>query len=185
MECIEVLKMNDIQTGMLHVCNTSAFIKFPEMHLNAVRIGSGFTGKISFKNSMGLRKIGYLKANVAEIKELPKNFNVGYSNAYTTKKSTRVAIIPAGYADGVNIETGRDMFRLIDKIRYIVGDLKNVLKKQQLYVNINNQRCPIIGRVGTYHVTVDVTGKEVQINDEVIFNTNIKYVDSNVRREWK
>lgn len=185
MECIEVLKMNDIQTGMLHVCNTSAFIKFPEMHLNAVRIGSGFTGKISFRNSMGLRKIGYLKANVAEIKELPKNFNVGYSNAYTTKKSTRVAIIPTGYADGVNIETGRDMFRLIDKIRYIVGDLKNVLKKQQLYVNINNQRCPIIGRVGTYHVTVDVTGKEVQINDEVIFNTNIKYVDSNVRREWK
>ena len=185
MDCIEVLKMNDIETGMLHVCNTSAFIKFPNMHLNAVRVGSAFTGRISFKNSMGLRKIGYLKANVAEIKELPKGFNIGYSNVYTTKKDTKVAIIPCGYADGVNIQTGIDMFRTIDKIRYIVGDFKNIFRKQQLFVKINGQNCPILGRVGTYHVTVDITGKDVKINDEVVFNTNIKHIDSSIRREWK
>lgn len=185
LDCIETLKMNDIETGMLHVCNTSAFIKFPNMHLNAVRIGSAFTGRISFTNSMGLRKIGYLKSNVAEIKELPKNFNIGYSNSYKTKKQTKVAIIPCGYMDGVNIHTGRDMFRGIDKIRYIVRDIKDAFKKQQLFVTINGQKCPILGRVGTYHVTVDITGKNVKINDEVIFNANLKHIDSSIRREWK
>lgn len=183
--CIEVLKMNDIETGILHACNTSAFIKFPNMHLNAVRVGSAFSGRISFKNSMGLRKIGYLKANVTEIKELPKKFNVGYSNVYKTKTNTKVAIIPCGYMDGVNIQTGRDMFRLVDKIRYIVRDFKDSLRRQQLYVKINEQKCPIIGRVGTYHVTVDITGKDIKINDEAIFNTSIKHVDSSVRREWE
>lgn len=183
-DCIEVLKMNEIETGMLHVCNTSAFIKFPNMHLNAVRIGSAFTGRIAFKNSMGLRKIGYLKSNVSEIKELPKKFNIGYSNAYTTKNKTKVAIIPCGYMDGVNIETGRDMFRLIDKIRYTVNDLKNILKKQRLYVTINGKKCPILGRIGTYHITVDITGKDIKINDEVIFNTSIKHVDSGIKRVW-
>lgn len=183
--CIEVLKMNELETGMLHVCNTSAFIKFPNMHLNAVRIGSAFTGRISFKNKMGLRKIGYLKSNVAEIRELPKGFNVGYSNIYTTKKEAKVAIIPCGYADGVNVQTGRDMLRTIDKIRYIVEDIRSLLKKQQLYVSIKGQRCPILGRIGTYHVTVDITGKDIKINDEVIFNTSIKHVDSSIRREWK
>ena len=184
MDCIEVLKMNSIETGMLHVCNTSAFIKFPSMHLNAVRIGSAFNGRISFENSLGLRKVGYLKANVSEIKELPKGFNIGYSNVFTTKKDTKVAVIPCGYSDGVNITTGKDMFRMVDKIRYMVGDFKNIFKKQKLFVEINGKKCPILGRVGTYHVTVDVTGKDVKINDEAIFNTSIKYVDSSIRREW-
>ena len=184
-DCIEILKMNEIETGMLHVCNTSAFIKFSQMHLNAVRIGSAFTGRISFKNNIGLRKIGYLKSNVSEIKELPEKFNVGYSNTYTTRRKTKVAIIPCGYMNGVNIQTGRDMFRGIDKLRYIVRDIKDALKKQQLYVNINGQKCPILGRIGTYHVTVDITGKNVNINDEATFNVSLKYVDSGIRREWK
>lgn len=183
-DCIEILKMNEIETGMLHVCNTSAFIKFPNMYLNAVRIGSAFNGRISFKNSMGLRKVGYLKANVAEIRKLPKGINIGYSNTFTTKKETTVAIIPCGYSDGVNIGVEKDMFRFVDKVRYIVNDIKDLLKKEQLFVKINGQICPILGRVGTYHITVDITGKNINIDDEVIFNTSIKYIDSSIRREW-
>ena len=87
--------------------------------------------------------------------------------------------------DGVNIETGRDMFRKVDKLRYIVRDIKDAFKKQQLYVNINGQKCPILGRIGTYHVTDDITGKNININYEAIFNVSLKHVDSGLRREWK
>lgn len=48
LKVIEVLKMNGIQTGMLHICNSSAFVKFPIMHLNAVRIRFCFYRKIVF-----------------------------------------------------------------------------------------------------------------------------------------
>ncbi len=184
-DVIEILKMNDIQTGMLHICNSSAFVKFPYMHLNAVRVGSAFLGRLSFPSTLGLKKIGYMESEVSEIKELPKGFNIGYSNTFTTKKDTKVAIVPCGYMDGINITNDRDMFRTVDKLRYIVRDVKDFFKKQAKYVKLNNQNCKILGRIGTYHVTCDVTNKDVKIGDKAIFSINPKFVDSSVERDYR
>ena len=101
------------------------------------------------------------------------------------KGNTKVAIVPCGYMEGVNIVNGRDMFREVDKLRYIVRDVKDFFKEQALYAKINEQNCQILGRVGTYHVTCDITNKDIKIGDKVIFNINPKFVDSSVRREYR
>ena len=184
-DCIEVLKMNNINTGMLHVCNSSAFIKYPYMHLNAVRIGSAFLGRLSIPNELGLKKIGYLESQVSEIKTLPKGFNIGYSNTYKTKNKTEIAVIPCGYMDGINIQTGRDSFRIRDKLRYIVRDIKDFFKNQNKTIEIAGKQCKILGRIGTYHVSVDITEKNIKVGDKAIFNIYPGYIDSSIRREYQ
>ena len=52
-------------------------------------------------------------------------------------------------------------------------------------MKLNNQNCKILGRIGTYHVTCDVTNKDVKIGDKAIFSINPKFVDSSVERDYR
>lgn len=183
MDTIEILKLNDITFDLMHICNSAAFLNYPNMHLNAARIGSAFLGRVDI-NEVGLKKIGTFKTNITEIKTVPKGFNIGYLNSYKTKKETKVAIVQLGYVQGYNIGKQQDMFRFIDKIRNIYCDVKNIFINKSLTVTINNKRYTVIGRLGMYHMDIDITGSEVKVNDTVYFNINPFYVDNKVRREY-
>ena len=167
MNVVKFLEENNIKFKLKHACNSSAFVKFPEMHLDAVRVGSAFVGRLSVENKIGVKKIGTLESKVAEVRTLPANFNIGYSNIYLTKKETKVAIIPVGHSDGFNVSSRQDMFRKVDKLRYILNDIKRFFKKQYLKVNINNKNYKLAGRLGMYHSTV-IVDENVKVGDKVL-----------------
>ena len=101
------------------------------------------------------------------------------------KEKLELQLFHAGYMNGVNITNDRDMFRIVDRLRYIIRDVKDFFKKQDKYIKINNQNCKILGRIGTYHVVCDVTNKDVEIGNKAIFNVNTKFVDSSIKREYR
>ena len=182
---VENLQFNNINTGMLHICNSSAFFKYPYMRLNAVRIGSAFSGRLLIPNIYGLKRIGFLKTKVSEIKILPKKFNIGYANTYTTKKEQNVAIVPVGYQDGIIMTTQNDCFRLVDHMRYIYNDVKNIFKDNNFYVKINNKRYKVLGKVGMYNMVIDIKDDNINVGDEVLIDTKILYIDPKIKREYK
>lgn len=181
-EVLNALEKENINIKLKHVCNSPAFFNFPEMRLNSARIGSAFLGRVD--NEAGLKKIGILESQISEIKTVPKNFNIGYLDTYKTKKETRIAIVPIGYKDGFNMGTKEDMFRFIDKLRNIKNDIIKLLKKDHLMVWINDRYYNVVGKIGMYHLAIDVTNSNVEIGDKVQISVNPLHADSSVRREY-
>lgn len=178
-------KIRELNPNIIfHCSNSTAFLLYPEMNLDAVRLGSAIQGRV-LKNTLGLKKIGTFKSEIVTIKEVPKGYNISYSNEFKTKRKTKIAIVPVGYIDGLNLKNARDSFSFKDNIISVGMEIKKIFKKPILKVNIRNMEYPIIGRLGMYHAAVDITdNSEIQIGDEVILNVSPIYTNSNIRREY-
>ena len=70
-EGVRILQEAGIDTGLRHICASTAFLRYPEMHLDAVRLGSALLGRLSVPDTLGLERIGWLEAQVTELKTLP------------------------------------------------------------------------------------------------------------------
>ena len=86
--------------------------------------------------------------------------------------------------DGFNISLKNDMFRFVDKLRNLSHSIKRFLKKETLRVTINNKKYNVIGKVGMYHVAIDITDSDVKINDFAFLDVNPLHVDGKIRREY-
>ena len=86
---------------------------------------------------------------------------------------------------GYNVKAEDDLFRLVDKLRFLKNDIKKIFKKEALYVKVDDEEYKVLGRVGAYHIILDITNKQVKIGDKVVLEVNPKFVDSNIRREYR
>lgn len=182
MKCVEKLNQHEVPTGMLHIANSCAFLQYKSMHLDAIRIGSAFLGRIPIENKYGLSRIAHMKSRIIEIKELPDKHPIGYANTFITRNATRIGIIPVGYKDGFGVEKSRDTFRFMDVLRYIYNDFK--LFNKQFYVKVNGKKVRILGRINMYNIVVDLGGTDAKVGDEVLLDINPVFVNPLIEREF-
>ena len=181
---INNIKDNGFYPGIAHCCASTAFLKYPNMRLDAVRIGSALQGR-TLTNEKELIKIGKFKKEVTEIKLLPKGYNISYGNTYKTKKETKIAIIPVGYVDGLNRNRLRDDFSLKNNLISVAMEIKKIFKDNKLKVKIDNNYYNIIGRLGMYHSIIDITGSNnIKIGDKVQLDITPLQTNDIIRREY-
>lgn len=158
--------------GTRHCCNSSAFLKYPEMYLDGVRLGSALLGRLSFPGDMGLQKIGWCRSQVELIRELPKGHTVGYGAAWKAKRPTKIAVCGVGYFHGFGAEKGNDLFRFRDCLRGGLGYLKAFLKKKAFYVTVNGKPARVLGHIGMVQTIFDITDIPAQVGDPVRIEIN-------------
>ncbi|MFO7999534.1 MAG: alanine racemase C-terminal domain-containing protein, partial [Bacteroidales bacterium] len=130
-----------------HICNSAAVSRFPQAQLDMVRLGIGLYG-ISpdpLVQKM-LRHVSTFKSIVSQVKRIEKGQTVGYSRAWVALQDTEIAIIPVGYADGLNRRLGNGRGQLL----------------------VNGKRAAIVGNISMDSCALDVTGLGVKPGDEVI-----------------
>ncbi len=185
LEVKKYIENNNIKIPMYHICNSSAFLRHDEMFLDAVRIGSAFLGRIIVENKIGLKKIGMLKSKIVSIKKIEKKATVGYGNSYKMKKNSNIAIVPVGYADGINVGTKNDTFKFIDKVRILKNSLLDFIKDNRLYAFINNKKYLIVGKIGMNHIAINIGNEKINVGDEVKIDIAPIFVNNKIEREFK
>jgi len=137
---------------MLHLCNTSGVLNYPEAHFDMVRCGIGLYGfGNSEKENKHLKPISTLKTMISQIHTIKQGDSVGYNRAFKSDAILRTATLPIGHADGIGRQYGNG----------------------NGFVMINGQKAPIIGNVCMDMIMVNVTQIPCKAGDEVvIFSKN-------------
>lgn len=83
-----------------HCANTGATATSPDKHLDMVRPGLLLYGYGEHAKMLGLKPVMAMKTTVSTIKIYPAGTKISYGGTFTTEGTTRIGVVPYGYADG-------------------------------------------------------------------------------------
>ena len=182
LEQVEQLRGLGVQPPMLHCCATAGALRFPKMQMDLVRIGSGLLGRTPDAEKLGLCRVGKIGAQVAEVKELPEGWNVGYGKHARLKKPCKVGIVQAGAQAGFFV--GRQEAG-IGTARYLARAARAFFGKKRHYVSIRGQKAPVLGMVGLNHIAVDLSKVACRAGEFAYAACNPVFCPEQMPRLWR
>ncbi len=166
------LREKGLELGMVHCCNSSAFLKYPEMHCDGVRVGSALLGRVTIGGDTGLHRIGDCQAELEEIRTIPAGHTVGYGAGWKARRETRIGVLSVGYFHGFAVDRGYDLWRWQDCARGVARYVKAFLQRRALYVTVNGKPCRVLGHVGMVNMVIDITDCDCALGDLAHVNIN-------------
>jgi alanine racemase len=130
-----------------HAANSAALLRDSRVWLDRVRPGLLLYGAVPppLSSTLPLAPVIRLDSRVVAVKGMRAGEAAGYGARFTAERPTTIAIVPAGYADGLDCRlAGRG------------------------FVLIRGRRARIVGSVCMDMLIADVTGMEVSPGDEVV-----------------
>jgi alanine racemase len=131
----------------VHAANSAALLRDSRVWWDEVRPGLLLYGIVPppLAANVAVTPVITLTSRVVAVKGVRAGEGVGYGARFIAERPTTIAIVPAGYADGLDLRlAGRGA------------------------VLIRGRRAPIVGSVCMDMLTADVTGLDVSPGDEVV-----------------
>lgn len=132
-----------------HILNSAGIERFPQYSFDMVRLGIGLYG---IGEDPSLIPISSFKTHIASVREISADQTVGYGRKGRVRRPSRIAVIPVGYADGLN--------------RHLSCGVGEMF--------VRGKRVKIIGNICMDACMLDITDTDAAVGDEVeIFGRNI------------
>jgi len=144
-ELVSKIKDNIPYPFIRHILNSSGIERFPENQMEMVRLGIGLYGVSA--TGLPLQNIGTFRSVVSQVKKAVPGETIGYSRRGIVSRTSDFAVVPVGYADGLDRKLGNH-----NGEAYIKG-----------------KKVPVVGNICMDMLMLDVTGLDVQPGDEVEF----------------
>ncbi len=123
-----------VTTRWTHLANSAALATRSDCWGNLVRPGLALYGYLSCPSELDLRPVLSFKARILSVRDVPGGTPLGYGARYVTPGSARIAVIGAGYANGLS--------RLLTNCGQAL---------------VRGRRCPMVGAVSMDLTMLDVT----------------------------
>ena len=146
-EAVRCLAELGLRPRLRHAANSAALLRERATWYGAVRPGLLLYGvaPVGCSGALSLMPVMSLRSRVVAVKGMRVGETAGYGARSPVKRPTTVAVVPAGYADGLDVRiAGRGS------------------------VIVRGRRVPVVGSVCMDSITIDVTGLEVTPGDEVV-----------------
>jgi alanine racemase len=131
-----------------HAANSAALLRDARTWYDAVRPGLLLYGVVPPPLSAADLSLGpalSLRSRIVAVKGVRAGEGAGYGLRWTAEEPRTIAIVPAGYADGLDTRFGG-----------------------RASVLVRGRRVPIVGAVSMDMITIDVTGLDIAPGDEVV-----------------
>ncbi len=131
-----------------HILNTAGIIRFPQFQFDMVRLGIGLYGVpvLNDGSEAPLRQVSTLRTPIIAIKQWEAGTTIGYGRRGKLDRTSLIATIPIGYADGINRHMG------CGRVSFLVNGVK----------------CPTVGSICMDICMIDVTDvPNVAVGDSV------------------
>jgi alanine racemase len=149
-KAIEMGRAAGLDLPLNNLANSAGLMKFKGAHFDMVRPGIMLYGGLpspEFDPPVPLKQVMRFSGEVIQVQDFPDHTPVSYGRTYYTQGPRRIAVLSAGYGEGLP---------------------RNLSNKGK--VLIRGKKAPITGRVCMNMTMVDVTGlRDVRSGDEAVF----------------
>ena len=164
---VDTLAAAGVRPRWVHLGNSAAAVARPDAHFTMVRPGIILYGVSppGITAPRGLQPALRLVSRIIQLKAVPSEFPISYGQTYVTRRPSRIAVVPIGYADGY------------------ARALSN-----RAAVLVRGRRAPVIGAVCMDLTMVDVTDVDgVEVGDEVVLcgRQGTETISVNEVAEWQ